>query len=81
MKKIAIIDDNKAAREAINSIIEHNFKHKFEIKEANNVSSGYHLITEFQPDIVLLDMEMGDGTGLDLIRLFSEINFRFNKNP
>ena len=76
MKKIAIIDDNKAAREAINNIIEHNFKSKFELKESNNVSSGHHLITEFQPDIVLLDMEMGDGTGLDLMHLFSEINFK-----
>ncbi|WP_456437457.1 LytR/AlgR family response regulator transcription factor [Psychroserpens sp.] len=76
MKKVAIIDDNKAARDAIRSSIEHNFKNKFEIKEANNVSSGHNLILEFQPDIVLLDMEMGDGTGLDLIQLFPEINFK-----
>ena len=44
MKKIAIIDDNKAARDAIKTILQHNFKNKFEIKEANNVSSGHNLV-------------------------------------
>lgn len=76
MKKIAIIDDNKAARDAIKTILQHNFKNKFEIKGANSVSSGHNLVLEFQPDVVLLDIEMGDGTGLDLIHLFPEIQFK-----
>jgi two-component system LytT family response regulator len=76
MKNIAIIDDNKAAREAIFNIIEYNFKNKFELNQANSVSSGHQLIAEFKPDIVFLDMEMGDGSGLDLIHLLSEINFK-----
>ena len=76
MKKIAIIDDNKAARDALKNILDFNFENTFSIKEANNVSSGHKLILEFQPDIVLLDVEMGDGNGLDLIELFSEITFK-----
>ncbi|TBN06717.1 response regulator transcription factor [Hyunsoonleella flava] len=76
MKKIAIIDDNKAVRSSIKNIIEHNFKNSFEFVEANSVLSGHKLITETNPDIVLLDIEMGDGTGLDLVHLFSEIHFK-----
>lgn len=76
MKKIAIIDDNKGARSAIKNIIEYNFGDNFKIEEANSVLSGHKLILDFQPDIVLLDVEMGDGTGLDLVELFSQIPFK-----
>lgn len=76
MKKIAIIDDNRSVRDALKNIISHNFKKVFEIKEANGVLAGHQLIEEFNPDIVLLDIEMGDGTGLDLVNLFTEINFK-----
>ncbi len=76
MQKIAIIDDNKAARDAIEAIITHNFKSTFNTKQANSVLSAYQLIIDFKPDVVLLDMEMGDGTGLDLLALFSEVNFK-----
>ena len=76
MKKIAIIDDNKAARSALRKIIDFNFKNIFEIKEANSVLSGHQLISDFQPHIVLLDVEMGDGTGLDLVNLLTKVNFK-----
>ncbi|MEY8848678.1 LytR/AlgR family response regulator transcription factor [Psychroserpens sp. XS_ASV72] len=76
MRKIAIIDDNKSVRSAMASILEHNFKNLFEIKQAQSVLKGHQLILEFKPDIVLLDIEMGDGTGLDLIHLFSNIDFK-----
>lgn len=76
MNKIAIIDDNKGARNAIKNILTYNFDDTFSIKEANSVLSGHKLILEYQPDIVLLDVEMGDGTGLDLVNLFPEIPFK-----
>lgn len=76
MKKIAIIDDNKGVREGIKKIISYNFKDQFELKEANDVASGYNIITTFKPDLVLLDIEMSDGTGLDLINLFLTIDFK-----
>ena len=76
MKKIAIIDDNKAARSALRKIIDFNFKNIFEIKEANSVLSGHQLISDFQPDIVMLDVEMGDGTGLDLVNLLTKVDFK-----
>ena len=76
MKKLAIIDDNKSVRSGMASILEHNFKGVFEIRQAHSVLKGHQLITEFHPDVVLLDIEMGDGTGLDLIRLLPDFNFK-----
>ena len=58
------------------SILEHNFKNIFEIKQAHSVLKGHQLLLEFQPDIVLLDIEMGDGTGLDLIDILPHTNFK-----
>lgn len=74
--KVAIIDDNKGARNAIKAILRENFEETFEIKEANSVLSGHKLIQEFSPKILLLDVEMGDGTGLDLLQLFDAISFK-----
>lgn len=76
MKKLVIIDDNKSVRNAMASILEHNFKDVFEVRQAHSVLKGHKLISEFNPDVVLLDIEMGDGTGLDLVHLLPDINFK-----
>lgn len=76
MIKIAIIDDNKGARSAIKNILEFNFVDTFKIEEANSVLSGHKLILEFKPEIVLLDIEMADGSGLDLLALFENLPFK-----
>lgn len=60
----------------MSSILGHNFKDVFEIKQAHSVLKGHQLISQFKPDIVLLDIEMSDGTGLDLMHLLTDIDFK-----
>ncbi|MEL6676001.1 MAG: LytTR family DNA-binding domain-containing protein [Bacteroidota bacterium] len=43
--------------------------------EAHSVASGLSLIAEKKPELVFLDVEMDDGTGLDLIRQVPAPNF------
>ncbi|MEM9679025.1 MAG: LytTR family DNA-binding domain-containing protein [Bacteroidota bacterium] len=45
------------------------------VSEARSVMEGIEKITEYQPDLVFLDIEMDDGTGFDLLNQFSEIDF------
>jgi two-component system LytT family response regulator len=43
---------------------------------ANGVQKGIEAILELQPDIVLLDIQMKDGTGFDLLAAFPSIEFK-----
>lgn len=47
-----------------------------EVEEAEGVTSGLEKINDFQPDIVLLDVEMDDGTGFDLMKQVVSPNFQ-----
>jgi two-component system LytT family response regulator len=73
---ILIVDDELSARENIASIIDLSFKEKFDIIEAANVAEGVNAIEEQHPDIVLLDINMPDGTGFDLLKQLKYTNFK-----
>jgi two-component system LytT family response regulator len=46
------------------------------IEEADGVKSGLAQINSFQPDVVLLDVEMDDGTGFDLLKQLHQPTFQ-----
>ena len=73
--KAVIIDDEKNGRKALISLIK-NYCPKIEIVgEAYNVESGIESIKRLQPDVVFLDIEMPDGTGLDLLSQLGSVEF------
>ncbi|MFY7943387.1 MAG: LytR/AlgR family response regulator transcription factor [Crocinitomicaceae bacterium] len=46
-----------------------------EIGEAVSVETGIAKIQEFKPDVLFLDVELGDGTGMDLLSKLGPVNF------
>lgn len=73
--KVVIIDDEKRTRDLIAKMID-SFEMDitcFPIGE--NVQSGIKAIEEVQPDLVLLDIQMPDGTGFELLNSIDERNF------
>ncbi|MEQ9591671.1 MAG: LytTR family DNA-binding domain-containing protein [Cyclobacteriaceae bacterium] len=70
--RIALIDDESSVRETIRTILQHYYP-EVEIEEAKGVEEGLRLISDFKPGIVFLDVEMGDGTGFDLLTRVKEI--------
>lgn len=64
--RIALVDDESAVRETVKSILQH-YRSDLEIREASGVEEGVQLIRDFRPDLVFLDIEMGDGTGFDML--------------
>ncbi|MCB9033527.1 MAG: response regulator transcription factor [Chitinophagales bacterium] len=72
MIKLIIIDDSKANRNGLRLMVEHNFPEVFQIDEASGVLDGAKLIRQEQPDIVLLDIQMKDGSGFDLLDSLSD---------
>ncbi|MGB1216264.1 MAG: LytR/AlgR family response regulator transcription factor, partial [Saprospiraceae bacterium] len=45
------------------------------IGEADDVAPAIHLIQSQNPDLVLLDIEMPNGTGFDVLQALGEVNF------
>jgi two-component system LytT family response regulator len=76
MISIAVIDDEPKARETIINILAlGNFETKL-VGEADSVQSAFELISLQSPDVVLLDINLPDGNGFDLIKKFEKINFK-----
>ncbi|HDP74413.1 MAG TPA: response regulator transcription factor [Bacteroidales bacterium] len=76
MLKAIVVDDEQRARESITTIIGKLFPEIDLLGEAEGVESAFHLIEKGKPDVVFLDIKMGDGTGFDLLRRYQRIPFK-----
>jgi len=76
MLKIAIIDDELSAREVLINLLKSQKENIVIVGEADGVESGIALIEETQPDLVLLDINLKDGTGFDLLKSLDQIRFK-----
>lgn len=72
MIKAVIIDDIDKARVALKSDLAQYCPDVSVTGEADGVESGLHIINKVIPDLVFLDIRMGDGNGFDLIRKLEE---------
>jgi len=76
MISVVVIDDEQKARETIINILALSNTNLNVVGEADDINSAYDLINKKHPDLVLLDINLPDGTGFDLIKMFSRINFK-----
>ena len=75
--KAIIIDDEKRARHLLSNLITEHCPSIEEINEASDLISGVDLIKTEHPDIVFLDIEMPNQSGLDILEYFpNQINFK-----
>jgi len=76
MLKVAIIDDELSAREVLISLLKNQGENITVVGEADGVDSGIALIERTQPDLVLLDISLKDGSGFDLLKSLDQIKFK-----
>ena len=76
MKRIAIIDDEPDARQALRTLLATLCPDVEICGEADSVQSAYALLRQSQPHGVLLDISMEDGTGFDLLDKFPRPSFQ-----
>jgi two-component system LytT family response regulator len=74
--KALIIDDETSVIKTITTLIEQHFTDIGICGSANNINAGYRLILKTSPDILLLDINLPDGNGFDLLRKFKEPAFK-----
>lgn len=74
--KILIIDDDLGIRKIIIHLFHQYCNDPFEIIEAENVQTGVKAIENQHPEIVLLDINLPDGSGFDLLNQLHVYNFK-----
>ncbi|MCY7334273.1 MAG: response regulator [Pseudanabaena sp. CAN_BIN31] len=65
--KILIVDDSVCDRSTYVRYLESEVDHSYEIVEAETLEDGLELWRSHRPDIVLLDVKLPDGDGLELL--------------
>lgn len=60
----------------LTTLIHEHFNDIEVIETANDIATGYSVIQKTDPDIVLLDINLPDGNGFDLLRKFGTIHFK-----
>jgi two-component system, LytTR family, response regulator len=76
MIRTIIIDDEAHNRDTLRKLLEMHCPQVSVVGEAPGVQTGINLIRERHPDLVLLDINMKDGTGFDLLKAFTTIDFK-----
>jgi two-component system LytT family response regulator len=76
MIRAVVIDDEKPSREVLCNYIDE-FCHDIKVvATATSIKSGFRTITAHNPDLVFLDIELGDGKGFELLKMFDKITFK-----
>jgi two-component system, LytTR family, response regulator len=71
-----IIDDEDHMRDSLTKLLAKYCPQVVVEGEARSVASGINAIRDIHPDLVLLDIQMGDGTGFDLLNSLPVIDFK-----
>ena len=74
--KLLLIDNETHIRRGLRDLILAVSEERPQIEEADGVQTGLRAIRDFAPDVVLLDIEMEDGTGFDLLRQLPSVPFQ-----
>ncbi len=74
--KTIIIDDEAKARKTIMEILKYSNEDIKVVAEADGVETGFEAIMRHKPELVLLDINMPDGSGFDLLKKLPSIGFK-----
>jgi two-component system LytT family response regulator len=74
--RILIVDDEAHLRQGLEWLIRAFCPEVSEVRQADGVASALAALRESAPDVLMLDVEMQDGTGLQLVRSLEEVPFQ-----
>ncbi|HAN18300.1 MAG: hypothetical protein A2X13_04630 [Bacteroidetes bacterium GWC2_33_15] len=76
MIKILIVEDERLIQETITEVIKNNCEEIDLLGSAGDVASAKWMIKKTNPDLVLLDVNLPDGTSFDLLQQLDHICFK-----
>ena len=69
-----VVDDEFDARISIKTLCEKSFPELHFVGEANSVKTAIPSLLELQPQILFLDIKLGDGTGFDILEQIGKVD-------
>ncbi|MBG0859705.1 MAG: response regulator transcription factor [Bacteroidales bacterium] len=76
MIKAAVIDDEEPSREVLCNYLKEFCMDVEVVATASSVKTAFRVINKYKPDLVFLDIEMPDGKGFDLLKMYEKIDFK-----
>lgn len=73
---ILIVDDEKQGRILIKGMLKEVGFEYSKIKEASSVQTAVSTLNSYTPDLLFLDIQLGDGNGFDILQAFPDSNFQ-----
>ena len=71
--KVLLVDDHELIREGLAGVVD--LQEDMEVVgQAGSVSTALRAFSEFTPDVVVTDLQLQDGTGLDIVRSIRKSN-------
>lgn len=74
--KVVVVDDEQNIREGIVDIINNYCPEVKSVFEASDVSSALQIINQVNPDILILDISLGDETSFDILDRLNYADFK-----
>jgi two-component system LytT family response regulator len=75
MLKIIIVEDEKSTRELLSNMISQSFSDVEIVGEVESVADGIKTINEKNPDVILLDIDLTDGSGFEILESTKHKNY------
>jgi DNA-binding response OmpR family regulator len=69
-KKILIIEDSQSSRYLYKTVFSN--ERNYHLLLSSNLKEGFELYQKTQPDLIVLDLHLPDGTGLDFLKKIRE---------
>ena len=69
---VLVVDDEKLIRWSLKQNLQNE---SFNVLEAETVKIGLEMVSEHEPDLIILDQRLPDGTGIEFIRKLKEMSF------
>lgn len=76
MLRTIIIDDEAHMRQTLEKLVKQTCQNIQLLPSADSVKTGVEAIQKHHPDLVLLDIQLNDGTGFDLLQKLQPVNFK-----
>ncbi|HUX56527.1 MAG TPA: LytTR family DNA-binding domain-containing protein [Bacteroidales bacterium] len=73
---VIIVDDELSVRNTITKLLTEQFPDIKIISSVGTINAGYEAILQHAPELLFLDVELPDGTGFDLLKMVSPVNFK-----
>lgn len=74
--RILLVDDEQPCRDTLRIFLNTGCPEAHIVGEAESLAEAFALLPKLSPDLLLLDVDLGDGTGFDLLDRFPQPNFK-----